>query len=834
MRDDFRGSSSSTRRLPARTFPQSLKWGLLVAAAAAPIAVLALYSYNVSAYSVRRLVSERNKSSASITALLLERELGRSISFARTLAALPGTIEMVESRDVDTMRLRLKAVVESNAGLDRATASDIGGTLWSDYKPAPETLGKNISDREWFRGVSKDWEPYVSGVYKRLSDVKPLVVVVAVPVKKNGQPIGVLAFHYRLEGLAGWLKEIEEKSAGSAIVIDPAGLVAVHSRLDLQAREYAEYAALEPVQRALAGENVHTHYDDPFSGETMTASMVPVVVAGRRWVVISQQPIEAAYAPLATLRLQIAAAAVILAVLLVVLAIVLGRVTDRISRLNAILKEHNHKLTQLAHVVNSSNDAILSTTLQGCITSWNPGAERIYGYSAAEALGASVSMLCPPQMLERQDEFLARVANGERIEALEVQRIAKGGRPLSVSISIAPLLSEHGVIEGATAITRDVTAQRKAESALRENIERFELIARGTRDGLWDWNIETNEVYFSPRWKEMLGYAGDEIANRFSEWEKLVHPEDIEGAKALITRYLSQEIPAYELEHRLLHKDGTYRWILARGFALRHPDGRPYRMAGSHFDLTDHKRAAGELAQKAKELARSNAELEQFAYVASHDLREPLRMINSYSQLLVKHAGQKLDDSEKTYLAQIHDGAERMKSLITDLLDYSRVNTRGKPFAPVDCNGVLDIARQNLKVALEESGGTLSAEPLPVIPGDFMQLTRLFQNLLDNALKFKGPRAPVIRIAALQEKQGWHFIFQDNGIGIDPQHFKRIFAIFQRLHTREEYPGTGIGLSVCRRIVERHGGNIWVESTPGEGSAFHFILDTKAQADGAT
>lgn len=832
MRGDSPGSSTSTRRLPARTVPQTLKWGLLAAAAAAPIAVLALYSYNVSAYSVRSLVSESNHASASIAALLLERELARSISFARTLAALPGTVEMVEARDVEGMRLRLKAVVEANAGLDRATASDVAGTLWSDYKPAPETLGVNISEREWFRGVSKNWEPYVSGVYKRLSDVRPLVVVVAAPVIKNGQPVGVLAFHYRLNGLAGWLKEIESKGAGCAIVLDPEGLVAVHPSLDLQAREYAEYSGLEPVQRALKGALVHTHYDDPFTHEFMAASMVPVNVAGRRWVVISQQPVEAAYAPLSTLRLQIAAAAVILAALVVLLAIVLGKVTDRLSRLNATLKEQNLKLKQIAHVVNSSNDGIMSTTSQGRITSWNPGAERIYGYSAAEALGASVGMLCPADLMPQQTELLARVARGERIENLEARRIAKGGRPVSVTISIAPLLSEDGAIEGTTAITRDVTQQRKAESALRENIERFELIARGTRDGLWDWNIETNEVYFSPRWKEMLGYSADQIAPCFDEWEKRVHPEDIAGAKSKIARYLCGASSDYEVEHRMLHKDGAYRWILARGFALRLPDGRPYRMAGSHVDLTDRIHAAKELARKARELARSNAELEQFAYVASHDLREPLRMINSYSQLLGNHAAQKLDPSEKNYLAQIHDGAERMKGLITDLLDYSRVNSRGKPFAPVDCNQVLAIARQNLKVALEESSGTLSVEPLPVVPGDFLQLTRLFQNLLDNALKFKGPRAPLIRISSQQVANGWQFTFQDNGIGIDPQHFKRIFALFQRLHTREEYPGTGIGLSVCRRIVERHGGTIWVDSTPGEGSAFHFVLGTNPEAGG--
>jgi signal transduction histidine kinase len=234
------------------------------------------------------------------------------------------------------------------------------------------------------------------------------------------------------------------------------------------------------------------------------------------------------------------------------------------------------------------------------------------------------------------------------------------------------------------------------------------------------------------------------------------------------------------------------------------------------------------LAQKAQELERSNKDLEQFAYVASHDLQEPLRMIASYTQLLQRRYGSKLDADAHEFITFAVEGAARMQSLINDLLAYSRVGTRPKDFAAVDCNEVLKRALKNLEIAIEESTAKVTAAPLPTVMGDLTQLTQLFQNLIGNAIKFRGDKPAVVHISAelagQPPAQEWHFAVRDEGIGIDPQYFERIFVIFQRLHSREEYCGTGIGLAVCKKIVERHGGRIWVESQPGRGSTFHFTV----------
>jgi light-regulated signal transduction histidine kinase (bacteriophytochrome) len=223
-------------------------------------------------------------------------------------------------------------------------------------------------------------------------------------------------------------------------------------------------------------------------------------------------------------------------------------------------------------------------------------------------------------------------------------------------------------------------------------------------------------------------------------------------------------------------------------------------------------------------LKRSNAELEQFAYIASHDLQEPLRMVSSYMQLIAKRYQGKLDSDADEFIAYAVDGAGRMKSMINDLLTFSRLGTRGKPFQPVDTEAVLNAALENLKLAVEDSHAAVTHDPLPSVLADESQVAQLFQNLIGNALKFHGDEPPRIHVSARKTPQFWEFSVRDNGIGIDPQFFERVFLIFQRLSTRAEHAGSGIGLAICKKIVERHGGRIWIESKPGEGTTFFFTL----------
>ena len=243
----------------------------------------------------------------------------------------------------------------------------------------------------------------------------------------------------------------------------------------------------------------------------------------------------------------------------------------------------------------------------------------------------------------------------------------------------------------------------------------------------------------------------------------------------------------------------------------------------------ERRKAMEKLKRTTVDLERSNTELQQFAYVASHDLTEPLRMVVSYLELLGSRAQGKLGEEEREFIGYASDGARRMQHLIQDLLAYARVDTRGRPLEPTDCERVLATVLANLKLAITESQAVVEHDPLPTVEGDVMQLTQVFQNLIGNAIKFRGKEAPRIHIGARRQNGEWIFQVKDNGIGIDPRNFERIFVLFQRLHTRQEYPGTGMGLAICKKIIERHGGRIWVESATGKGTTFLFTIPVKSE-----
>ena len=301
-------------------------------------------------------------------------------------------------------------------------------------------------------------------------------------------------------------------------------------------------------------------------------------------------------------------------------------------------------------------------------------------------------------------------------------------------------------------------------------------------------------------------------------------PNLTEGDWARHRAQLERHEPFFDFEIERVTPDGNSVWLSVTGEPVLE-DGkfRGYRGVGT--DITERKRGQAVLRAAYDELARSNSELQQFAYVASHDLQEPLRMVSSYTQLLQRRYGDRLDGDAREFMAFIVDGATRMKQLIEDLLAYSRVGTRGKELKRIPAQDALDRALVNLRLAIESSGAQVTRDPLPEVLADDTQLTQLFQNLVGNAIKFKKPEEPIrVHVGVSDGGAEWRFSVSDNGIGIEAQYYQRIFMVFQRLHTRDEYPGTGIGLAICKKVVDRHRGRIWVESAPGKGSTFHFTL----------
>jgi PAS domain S-box-containing protein len=327
--------------------------------------------------------------------------------------------------------------------------------------------------------------------------------------------------------------------------------------------------------------------------------------------------------------------------------------------------------------------------------------------------------------------------------------------------------------------------------------------------------FEANDYYLN-----LLGYTRSELDVGQVRWIDMTPPEHLPADERALAELQATGIcTPYEKEY--FRKDGARVWVMITDAVLPQEDGKIIALVQ---DVTDRKRFELALARSAEELRRSNAELERFAYVASHDLQEPLRMVASYTQLLARRYQGQLDADAHEFIGYAMDGASRMQILINDLLAYSRVGTRGQPFEPVDCNIELARVTMNLKVAIEESRAIVTHDQLPVVSGDAPQIMRVFLNLVGNAIKFRGAEPPRVHVGVEEHDTEWIFSVCDNGIGIDPQYAERIFVIFQRLHTHDEYPGSGMGLAICKKIIERHGGQIWLDADTHGGARFRFTL----------
>jgi PAS domain S-box-containing protein len=736
---------------------------------------------------------------------------------------------------------------------------------------------------------------------------------------------------------------------------------------------------------------------------------------------------------------------------------------------------------RLAAIVESSLDAIIGKDLNGIVTSWNRGAQQLFGYSAEEMIGRSVLTLIPPDRSNEEKQILECVRQGERLQGFETVRLRKDGTAIEIALTISPVRDRHGVVVGASTIASDITERKQTEAALAEQTLMLKLVLDNMGEGLIAANREGRFLIWNETARKLMGraaadlpteqwnthyqvflpdgitpYPGDslplvralrgesvqvELVVRHPEFDRkiwlgvtaqpmkdgqgglrggvavlhditerkrleselhssldtaelalkelagqkfaldqhaIVAITDVQGTITYvndkfctISKYSREELLGSN--HRILNsghhpkeffqemyrtiaagkvwhgeiknraKDGTFYWVDTTIVPTVAQSGKPRQYVAIRADITDRKlgeealkrqaevldqaqvfvrdmkgcivewtrgaerlygysrsaamgrsshellrtefpeplpeiekklletgiwegelthyhrnggqlhvdsiwiiqgdrqdvqhlvieannditertRTEEALRRQSEELARSNRDLEQFAYAASHDLQEPLRAVSGCTQLLKARYEGKIDARADEFIHHAVDGARRMQNLIDDLLAFSRVGTRGVQFQAVECGKAVDNALKNLSVTIQEKQAVVEPVDLPLVFGDLSQLSLLFQNLIGNAMKFITGKAPHIRINARREGNEWVISVSDNGIGIEPQYFDRIFVIFQRLHTRTEYPGTGMGLALCKRIVERHGGRIWVESTLGQGATFSFTL----------
>ncbi|WP_447968225.1 PAS domain-containing protein [Nitrospira sp. M1] len=489
-----------------------------------------------------------------------------------------------------------------------------------------------------------------------------------------------------------------------------------------------------------------------------------------------------------------------------------------------------HRRNEL--LLTCAGEGIFGLDIEGKATFVNPIAAQMLGYSPEELLGSPMHATihptkpdgspCQGEGCPMSAAFMDGAVHHLDDEVLR----RKDGTSFPVEYTSTPIRNEQGTIEGAVVTFLDITEPQKRRDEINRLSERLQIATQSGHIGIWDWDVINDVLTWDDTMYALYGISADTYSEDYEAWIQSLHPDDAAQARAETQEALKGN-SLYNTHFRIMWPDHSIHYIRAFAHVIRNAEGRPIRMTGVNVDITDQKHIERELLQQRAALARSNRELQRFAYMASHDLQEPLRMISSFIQLLATEYNGRLDAEAHEYIGYVVDGAVRMRTLIDGLLEYSQLGNIEQTFNSTDCESLLNEALLNLGEAIAEKQAVVTHDPLPTVLANGNQLAQVFQNLISNGLKFSGPQSPIIHVGAVRQEEAWQFSVADNGIGIEPAYREQIFDMFQRLNQKSEYPGSGIGLSICHKIIGQHRGKIWVDSEFGVGSTFYFTIPHK-------
>jgi PAS domain S-box-containing protein len=727
----------------------------------------------------------------------------------------------------------------------------------------PRLLGIVVKDRPYFKRALGTPEPYVSDLLEGRMDPNPIFIV-SKAVYHDGIVVGVITASVNPDRLGEATLKVARSAGGEVSFYDRLGHLVFHNPsqpLTWEERRLSESDTV--IKAAQAGQEADGVPRLPHDDEERIGAVVPITDLG--WIVGASEPRSVVTRPLLHSLLYLAGinAAVILASLGGAWIISRGVIRSLLG-----LRAHALAVGEGKFDAAAPADGLI-TEIRDLATGFNEMAAR--RARAEEALASAkqeweltfdtvpdlIAIIDPQHRMVRANRAMAERLglSTDQCPGQECFQCVHGlGAPPTVCphalalldgrehatelyeerlkgyflVTCTPLRDPQGRLIGTVHVARDITERKRAEEAMRASRERAEEAEAKYRSLVEEslvgvYLIQGGKfIYVNPHMANVFGYTPEEITAAKTVMD-LVTPEDRPVVAEKLRQRLTGNVKSTHYSFRALRKDMRVIDVEVIGSSTLF-DGKP-AVIGSLLDVTERKRTDEALRKTAAELARSNKDLEQFAYVASHDLQEPLRMVSGHLQIVQRLLGDKIEQAAGESMDFALDGAARMQGLIRDLLAYSRVGTQAKPPEPTDARAAAQLAMEYLQMGIEEAGATVTLDPLPTLQAERTQLTQLFQNLIGNAIKYRRPGVPCqVHVSAQPEGELWHFRVSDNGIGIKPENFERIFMIFQRLHTRQEYPGAGIGLAICKKIVERHGGRIWLESTFGEGTTFHFVL----------
>lgn len=486
--------------------------------------------------------------------------------------------------------------------------------------------------------------------------------------------------------------------------------------------------------------------------------------------------------------------------------------------------ENEKLLNERGHILESISDAFFAVDRKWVVTYWNTEAEQVLGTKSSEIVGKNLwEVYSDAIKLEFYHQYHKAMKTGEAVNFEEYYPT------LNKWFDVSAYPSETGL----SVFFKDVSIKRRKEEQMRRSNERFKKAAEATNDVIYDWDLEKQTLFLGEGFQKLFGYNQEELPNHLDTWKKYLHPDDAhEVVESLKKAIADKSVSKWEEEYRYIKSDGEIAHLIERGTIIRDEQGKGVRMVGAISDITERKqferslqKLNRELKHHAKELSISNAELEQFAYVASHDLQEPLRMITSFLSQLEKNYRDQLDEKAEKYIHYAVDGARRMRQIILDLLDFSRVGKNMDQLEEIDLNDLIDEICRLYKNRIDEHSAVINRKKLPVIYSHKTAIFQIFQNLISNSIKYsKEDAPPKVDIYAEEYEDVYQFMVRDNGIGIGKEYYDKVFILFQRLHGRDEYSGSGMGLAIVKKWIENLGGQIWLRSNEGEGSTFTFTI----------